>query len=183
MVSINVLPVLNEYYEYLSKACGTIHRQELNRLCLLPLLKDIVNGPMSFYVTDKDSAYIDEYIKGCFSELLSKSNTYYGKVYLIYSGTSDFYPTDNVILNTSLKYASSESKVISPLVSGKYFWIAIPKGLGITSVDNKSFIGDFIPKDRFQSFDTAFDGLDYVVYYTESVIPLNSTYIISIERN
>lgn len=183
MVSINVLPVLNEYFEYLKMACGTLQKGELNRLCLLPLLKDIVNGPMSFYVTDTDAEYIDQYIKECFSELISNDNNTYSKVYLIYSGTSDFYPTNNVILNTSLKYASSESKVLSPFVEGKYFWIAMPKGLKFGLVENKNFRGDFIPNNHFQSFDTVFDGLEYTVYYTESVIPLNSTYIITIDRS
>lgn len=182
MVNINVLPVLNEYFGFLRSSCGTLNKNELKRLCILPLLKDIVNGPLSFYVSESDVVYIDNYIKECYSDIISPQPSQYTKVYLVYSGTSDFYPTNNVILNTSLKYASSESKIASPMVSGKYFWIAVPKAFEITAVDNKLFKGDYIPLDYFESFNTTIDDLEYSVYYTESVIPLNSAYIISMKR-
>ena len=183
MVNIDVLPVLNEYYSVLRSTCGTMNKSELNKLCLLPLLKDIVDGPLSPYVKESDVLYIDQYIKECFADLISPLPNPYLQVYLIYSGTSDFYPSNNVILNTSLKYSSSENKIASPQVSGKYFWIAFPKGFSLTAVDNKNFKGDYIPLNYFESFTTTINGIDYSVYYTESVIPLNSTYIISIQRN
>ena len=104
-------------------------------------------------------------------------------MYLIYSGTSNSYPTDNVILNTSIKYASSEERIASPIVVGKYFWVAVPKTFELTAVENKNFKGDYIPLDYFESFNTTIDGIDYKVFYTESVIPLNSAYIISLKRN
>ena len=183
MVNIDVLPVLNEYFGFLKSSCGTLNKSELKRLCVLPLLKDIVNGPLTPYVRDSDVIYIDSYIRECYSDLISSDSNSYTKVYLVYSGTSNSYPTNNVILNTSLKYASSEEKIASPLVSGKYFWIAIPRGIELSSVDNKNFKGDYIPLDYFRSFDTDIDGLEYSVYYTESVIPLNSTYVISMKRS
>ena len=183
MVNIDVLPVLNEYFSFLRSSCGTINKNELKRLCILPLLNDIVNGPLTPYVSESDVIYIDQYIKECYSDIISPNKNPYTKVYLIYSGTSNSYPTDNVILNTSIKYASSEEKIASPIVAGKYFWIAVPKTFELTAVENKNFKGDYIPLDYFESFNTTIDGIDYKVFYTESVIPLNSAYIISLKRN
>ena len=183
MVDIDVLPALNEYFGVLRSTCGTLNKGELRRLSVLPLLKDIVDGLLTPYVPESDAFYIDQYIKDCFSDLISPYPNPYSKVYLIYSGTSNSYPSNNVILNTSLKYASSETKVASPPATGKFFWVAMPKDFELTAVDNKNFKGDYIPLDYFQTFTTTIDALEYTVYYTKSVIPLNSTYIISLKHN
>lgn len=181
MVDIDVLSVTNGYFEYLKRSCGTLSMGELKRLCLLPLLKDIVNGRLSFYVTENDEIAIDNYIKECFPELLSGDSDF-SMVYLIYSGTSDSFPTNNVILNTSITYASTEERVIGPEVTGKYFWIAVPTGVEIEKVANKNFFGDFIPLDFFDTFSTTIDGTAYNVYYVKAVISLNSTYLITFTR-
>ena len=191
MVNIDVLKVLNEYYMVLRKTCGTFGRNELNKMCLLPLLQDIVDGLITPYLTDSDEAVVNKFIKECFSSLIGKGNVTPTKTYLFYSGTSNYYPTDNVILNVSTKYVSSETKITSPTATGNYFWVAIPKEFTLGSAKNVSvslegdpiFEGDYIPYNWFTSFDTTLNDIDYVVYYTQSVIPLNSAYSITINRN
>lgn len=192
MVNIDVLSVANGYFEFLRRSCGTVSMGELKRLCLLPLLKDIVNGRLSFYVTENDEIAINNYIRECFPELLSGDSDF-TMTYLIYSGTSDSFPTNNVIKNSSITYASTEERVISPQVVGRYFWIAVPSDITIEKVANRlfkytpdfkdrSFVGDYIPIDLFETFSTNIDGLNYTVYYTKSTICLNSTYLISFTR-
>lgn len=183
MVSIDVLIALNEYYSVLRKTCGTLGRNELNRLCLLPLLQDIVDGPLTPYLTDTDEAYIDTFIKECFSSMISEGTTPYVKIQFMYSGTSNSYPSNNVILNASTKYSSSETQFTSPKASGKYFWIAIPKGFSLENVENKNFAGDVVRDYMFTKFETTIESVDYDVYYLKSTIPLKSIYTVTINRN
>lgn len=181
MVNIDVLSVANGYFEFLRRSCGTVSMGELKRLCLLPLLKDIVNGRLSFYVTENDEIAINRYLEECYPELLVGDSPF-SMTHLIYSGTSDSFPTNNAIRNLSITYASTEEKVISPQVTGKYFWIAVPKGINIEKVANKNFDGDYIPLEFFESFSTNINGIAYDVYYVKAIICINSTYTISFMR-
>lgn len=182
MVDIDVLSVANGYFEYLKKSCGTQRVSELKRLSVLPLLKDITDGRLSYYVQSNDAAIIDSYIQDCYSDALSTSPSGFSSVYLIYSGTSDYFPSNNVILNVSTTYLSTDERVISPQAIGKYFWIAVPEGVDIGEVANREFFGDRIEKELFDTFSTEIDGHAYTVYYVQSTIAINSTYLISFIR-
>lgn len=183
MVNIDVLKVLNEYYTVLRKSCGTFGRSELNHLCLIPLLKDMIDGPMTPYVTDADEAFIDKYIKDCFSSMITSARPSSIKAYYVYVGTSNYFPSENVILNSSVRHMSSESRIVSPDVSKNYFWIAVPSFMSLGKVENTNFKGDYIPEEYFTTTSASIGNVGYTVYYTKSVIPLNSTYAITIKRN
>lgn len=182
MVDIDVLSVANGYFEYLKKSCGTQRVSELKRLSILSLLKDITDGRLSYYLTTNDAAVLESYIQDCFSDALSTNPSGFSSVYLIYSGTSDSFPTNNVILNTSTTYLSSDERVISPQAVGRYFWIAVPDGVDIDEVANREFFGDKIEKELFDTLSTDIDGHAYTVYYVRSTICINSTYLISFTR-
>jgi len=196
MVSIDVLKALNEYYAVLRKTCGTLGRNELNRLCLLPLLQDIVNGSITPYLTSKNETLVDRYIKQCYKAIITKDNggggggddptptpTPPSQTLYLYMGTSNSFPTENVILNSSSKFLSTESSITGPLVSGNFFWIALPKGLSFDRADNLKFAGDYMSVEDFNTLDITIENSEYTVYYTESIIPLYSQYVISIKRS
>ena len=182
MVNIDILKVLNEYYTVLRKSCGTFGRSELNRLCLIPLLKDMVDGPLTPYVTDADESFIDKYIKDCFSSMITDTRPSSMKSYYIYIGTSNSFPSENVILNSSARHSSTESRMIGK-ASKEYFWIAMPTSMSLGSVENTGFKGDYIPLERFHINNVKLNGLEYRAYYVKSIIPLYTTYSITIKRN
>lgn len=68
---VRIVKMLNNYFNILKVSCGTIKVNTLHRMCLLKLIKDILdtNGLLYPYMSDEDKKVWGKYLGNCFTEL------------------------------------------------------------------------------------------------------------------
>lgn len=68
---VRIVKMLNSYFNILKVSCGTIKVNTLHRMCLLKLIKDILNpnGLLYPYMSDEDKRIWGKYLGKCFTEL------------------------------------------------------------------------------------------------------------------
>lgn len=68
---VRIVKMLNSYFNILRVSCGTIKVNTLHRMCLLKLIKDILNpnGLLYPYMSDEDKKIWGKYLGKCFTEL------------------------------------------------------------------------------------------------------------------
>lgn len=104
-------------------------------------------------------------------------NRNYGKK--IYFGMSNTSPQENTILEGRVFNPSSQDSYFNFNVSTKGHFIAVPENYTITSIENGSFRGDWlynpdIDKDFYTRTNIYLEDFDYVLWYCEFAVPLNS---------
>lgn len=177
---------VNNFTVMLRKSSMTQNVNELHKACLLPFLKDVLSleGRLRKYVTEKDKKVWNNFISSCFPSLQFESSctkqedTMTGNIYV---GTANTLPSADRIPALSKVFSIVGSgQVVSDRVTGNFFWIAVPATMALSSVDNLNFRGDYIALEKFTRLSVVIDSAPYNIYYTKSVIPLMSTYNITI---
>lgn len=81
-----IVKMLNEYFGILKVSCGTINVNTLHKMCLLKLLRDVIDsdGPLYVFMQQSEAKDWTDYIKRCFNELVYKD------------GAMDIDPEENV---------------------------------------------------------------------------------------
>lgn len=81
-----IVKMLNEYFGILKVSCGTINVNTLHKMCLLKLLRDVIDsdGPLHVFMHQSEAKDWTDYIKRCFNELVYKD------------GAMDIDPEENV---------------------------------------------------------------------------------------
>lgn len=81
-----IVKMLNEYFGILKVSCGTINVNTLHKMCLLKLLRDVIDsdGPLHVFMQQSEAKDWTDYIKRCFNELVYKD------------GAMDIDPEENV---------------------------------------------------------------------------------------
>ena len=184
MDSTGTLNAINRYTAALRNSSMSQKVNELHRMCLLPLLKDILSagGRLRKFVTKDDRKIWDSFILNCFPDLRFESVCEQTMGGYIYVGTADSLPEGSQIPSLSREFNTSVSKYIaSDRVTGTYFWIAIPYGMTLKRVDNINFQGDWIEISKFTKISSTIRNTQYYIYYVNSSIPLMSTYKITVE--
>ncbi len=176
MANTGTLDTINRYFDTLKVSPGTVNLNALHAMCLMPLLNDLFGGKMKDYAV-KDKSFWLKFMEKCFPNLhfgteSSCANT------VLYVGTFDTAPTSStIILSNSETYdLSNNTKIISPRVTGTYFWVAVPSGYSLSRVENLNFAGDFIPASGFTRENTTIKNGQYSLYWLKSRIPFKSTY-------
>ena len=94
-----------------------------------------------------------------------------------YVGTCGDYPSPDIILAQSECYPfDANSTIVSPRVTGTYFWVVIPYGYSLERANNLDFSGDYIPGSGFRKEPIVLNARLYNRFYLQSTIPFNSTY-------
>lgn len=184
MDNTGTLNTINRYTAALRSSSMSQKVNELHKMCLLPLLKDILSfeGRLRKFVTRNDRKIWDNFILNCYPDLKFESACGQTMNGYIYVGTEDYLPGENEIVSLSKEFNTSVSKYIaSDRVTGTYFWIAVPYGMTLKRVDNMSFQGDWIELSKFTRVPRTIRNTQYYVYYVHSTIPLMSTYKITVE--
>lgn len=184
MDNTGTLNTINRYTAALRSSSMSQKVNELHKMCLLPLLKDILSfeGRLRKFVTRNDRKIWDNFILSCYPDLKFESACGQTMNGYIYVGTADYLPGESEIVSLSKEFNTSVSKYIaSDRVTGTYFWIAVPYGMTLKRVDNMSFQGDWIEISKFTKISSTIRNTQYYIYYVNSSIPLMSTYKITVE--
>ena len=185
MDKTGTLDTLNTYTVALKNSSMSQEVNELHKMCLLPLLNDILSlgGRLRSFVAKCDKKIWEALISNCYPNLKFESpcdeQTMVGYIYV---GTADSLPNGSQLPALSKTFDIKNSRyIVSDRVTGTYFWIAIPYGMTLKKVDNISFNGDWIELSKFTMTSNIIRSTQYHIYYVRSLIPLMSTYKITVE--
>ncbi len=174
MADTGVNEVLGNFFEILKISPGTVNLNKLHAMCLMPLFNDLLGGKMKDMAL-KDKSFWQKFMDRCFPNLGFSSDSTCANTTL-YVGTADVF-NDTIILNNSATYDISKSnRMISPRVTGTYFWIAVPAGFALSKANNLDFAGDCIPASGFKMEARTIRNGQYYLYWLKSRIPFKSTY-------
>lgn len=176
MADTGVNDILNGYFDRLKVSVGTTDVNTLHAMCLMPLLNDILGGKMTD-IASKDKSFWQKFIDKCFPNLrFSKDSNCMNT--MLYAGTSvSALPSAEDIPLQGLSYdVSTGIKMLTPRITGNYFWIAVPDGLALSKVNNTDFAGDLIPASGFKRENITIHNGQYSLYWLKSKIPFKSTY-------
>lgn len=176
MADTGVTDSLNGYFDGLKVSVGTTNINTLHAMCLMPLLNDILGGKMRDHAS-KDKTFWQKFIDRCFPNLKFASDSNCANT-MLYVGTStESLPQASEIPTKGLSYdISSGKRLLTPRITGAYFWIAIPDGIILSKVNNTDFTGDFIPASGFKRESIIIQNGHYSLYWLKSRIPFKSTY-------
>ena len=174
MADTGVNATLDNFFETLKVSPGTVNLNELHAMCLMPLFNDLLGGKMRDKAL-KDKSFWQKFMDRCFPNLRFTADKSCANT-IMYIGTADSF-NDSIILSNSITYdISTANKIISPRVTGTYFWIALPSGFALSRVNNLDFTGDFIPASGFKMESRTIKNGQYNLYWLKSRIPFKSTY-------
>lgn len=206
MANVNTLNILNNFFERMKFSPGSMEVNSLKRMCIVPLLKDIISGTMS-NLSCGHKQFWQKFIAKCYPDMnmvytTSKSSggssgggggttpitpdtpdipTPDTTNRVVYVGRGNILPRGNDYIQQSsmydLSYANQRIEIATP---GTVMWIAVPAGLTLRSVINTSFGGDYINLQKFSKISQTIHSAQYIVYYIESAIPMRSKYLITI---
>lgn len=185
MDSTGTYQVANEYTYMLKKASMTTKVNSLRKMCLLPFLKDILSkeGNLRKYVSDKDKKIWNKFLSCCFPEL-SFEQICSMPSNLIYIGNGNESPLNVNIPERSVAYSTDDtSSLISEMVHGRYFWVALPYGLSLMKIEavNDGGLPDTLDLSLFSRVDTTINNGQYNLFFVKARIPLQRIYKITVK--
>lgn len=175
MDNTGTLELANRYSSILKVSVQTTKLNGLRRISLLQFLDDLLGGKLRKYVTTEDKKAWKRFIECCFPEL-EFCQTAPSMVGYIYVGSANEFPTSEVIANNSVAYEQTEKTILSPEASGIYFWIAVPYGVSIKSIESTFKAGDFLPVEKLSRTNATVRGQQCSVFYTKARIPFYNTH-------
>ena len=175
MVDTGVKQTLDGFFNQLKVSPGTTQVNLIHTMCLMPLFEDILGGKMKDCAL-KDKKFWEKLLAKCFPNLrFSKDGEMRNTI--LYVGTADQLPTSNEIPAKSLRYdINSTSRIVSPNVTGKVFWVAVPAGYALDRLNNLSFGGDWIEGNKLLMESTTINNGQYYLYWWNSVIEARCIY-------
>lgn len=206
MANVNTLNILNNFFERMKFSPGSMEVNSLKRMCIVPLLKDIISGTMS-NLSCGHKQFWQKFIAKCYPDMnmvytTSKSSggssgggggttpitpdtpdtpTPSTTNRVVYVGSARNLPSGNNIPSYSTAYDLSKPGVVpTVMTSGTFLWIAVPSGMSVSRVDNMEFAGDYIPMSRFRKNIVTIHNAPHTLYYIESAIPMMTNYKITI---
>lgn len=176
MADTGVKEVLDGFFAKLQTSPGTTEVNTIHAMCLMPLFEDLLGGKMKSFAL-KDKKFWQSLINKCFPGLRFASDTSSAMNSILYVGTADQLPAHNNIPSVSLGYDIKKApRIISPNVTGKKFWVAIPIGYTLDRLNNLSFGGDWIEGSKLIMENITINNGQYHLYWWDSVVAARCIY-------